>query len=100
MIYAITFISGVSFLSGQAAQGLLSQQVGADEQGTLQGALTSLVSLTGIVGPVLATSLFAYFTRPDADVKIPGISFFLAAALTALALAISLRALSRRPVAA
>lgn len=97
MIYAITFISGISFLVGQAAQGLLSRQVGADEQGTLQGALNSLVSLTGIVGPVIATSLFAYFTRPNAPVQLPGISFFFAAALTALALVLAWRALRRRP---
>ena len=97
MIYAITFLGGISFLSGQATQGLLSQQVGEDEQGTLQGALASLVSLTGIVGPVLATSLFAYFTRADAPVKVPGISFLLAAALTALALVLALRALRRPP---
>ena len=97
MIYAVTFLGGVSFLSGQAMQGLLSRQVGEDEQGTLQGALTSLVSLTGIVGPVVATTLFAYFTRADAPVKVPGISFLLAAVLTALALGLSVRAL-RRPV--
>ena len=96
MIYVITFLGGISFLAGQATQGLLSRQVGEDEQGTLQGALTSLVSLTGVAGPILATSLFAYFTRAGAPVPIPGISFFLAAALTALALALSLRALSRQ----
>ena len=93
MIYVITFAGGLSFLAGQATQGLLSRQVGEDEQGTLQGALASLVSLTGIVGPVLATNLFAYFTRPDAPVKIAGISFLLAAVLTALALVLSVRAL-------
>ena len=97
MIYAITFAGGFSFLSGQAMQGLLSRQVGEDEQGTLQGALTSLVSLTGIVGPVVATTLFAYFTRPAAPVHVPGISFLLAAALTALALALSARVLSPSP---
>ncbi len=99
MIYVITLAGGLGFLSGQATQGLLSRQVGEDEQGTLQGALASLVSLTGIAGPVLATSLFAYFTRAAAPVKLPGISFLLAAALTALALALSLRAL-RHPLPA
>ena len=93
MIYVFTFAGGISFLAGQATQGLLSRQVGEDEQGTLQGALASLVSLTGIVGPVLATNLFAYFTRPGAPVQVPGISFLLAAALTALALVLSVRAL-------
>ena len=99
MIYVITFLGGISFLAGQATQGLLSRQVGEDEQGALQGALTSLVSLAGIVGPVVATNLFAYFTRAAAPAQIPGISFGLAAVLTALALALSLRAL-RRPLPA
>ena len=94
MIYVIPFLAGISFLSGQATQGLLSRQVGEDEQGTLQGALASLVSLTGIVGPVMATSLFAYFTRPSAPVQVPGASFLLAAALTAVALVLALRALT------
>ncbi|MDF2440367.1 MAG: transporter, family, tetracycline resistance protein, partial [Abditibacteriota bacterium] len=48
MVYAIMVIGGVGLLGGQAVQGLLSQQVGEDEQGTLQGALSSLSSLTGI----------------------------------------------------
>ena len=96
MIYVITFLAGISFLSGQATQGLLSRQVGEDEQGTLQGALASLVSLTGIVGPVMATSLFAYFTRPAAPVQVPGASFLLAAGLTGIALALALRALGTR----
>jgi DHA1 family tetracycline resistance protein-like MFS transporter len=96
MIYLITFLAGISFLSGQATQGLLSRQVGEDEQGTLQGALASLVSLTGIVGPVMATSLFAYFTRPTAPVQVPGASFLFAAALTGIALVLALRALGTR----
>lgn len=97
MIYVIMIVGGMGLLAGQATQGLLSQQVGEDQQGSLQGALTSLVSLTGIVGPILATALFAAFTRPDAPLRMPGISFFVAAALNALGLAISLRVLGRVP---
>ena len=95
MVYAIMFAGGLSYLSGQAASGLLSREVGDDAQGTLQGALTSLASLTGIVGPVAATALFAYFTRPHAPHKIPGISFFLASALDIIAVVIALRVLPR-----
>lgn len=97
MVYAIMFAAGLSFLSGQATQGLLSRQVGDDQQGTLQGALSSLASLTGIVGPLLATSLFAYFTRPQAAVKFPGAPFVLASVLDAVALLVSARALARLP---
>jgi DHA1 family tetracycline resistance protein-like MFS transporter len=94
MIYAVMPIGGLGVVSGQATQGLLSHQVGADEQGALQGALASLTSLTGIVGPVLATSLFAYFTGPNAPAEVPGAAFFAAAGLNVVALLIALRALS------
>jgi len=97
MIYAIMLIGGVGLLGGQATQGLLSQQVGDDEQGALQGALASLASVTGIVAPVIATGLFGYFTRADAPMKIPGIAFFLASLLNLLALVIALRVLKRLP---
>ena len=95
MVYAVMFGGGLSYLVGQAIQGLLSREVGDDAQGTLQGALTSLASLTGIVGPVAATHLFFYFTRPHAPVTVPGIAFFFAAALDIVALVIAARVLPR-----
>jgi DHA1 family tetracycline resistance protein-like MFS transporter len=95
MVYAIMILGGVGLLGGQATQGLLSLQVGEDEQGTLQGALTSLASLTGIIGPVIATSLFSIFTREGAPLHIPGISFLLSSVLNVLALLIAARVLWR-----
>lgn len=95
MVYVIMIAGGMGFLAGQATQGLLSQQVGEDQQGTLQGALTSLASLTGIFGPPIATGLFAYYTRPGVLHPFPGAPFILAACLSALALVISLTALMR-----
>lgn len=93
MVYAIMFAGGISYLSGQATSGLLSRGVGDDAQGTLQGALASLASLTGIVGPVAATALFSYFTRPHASLQIPGISFFVASILDLIAVVIAARVL-------
>lgn len=100
MIYAIMISGGLGLLSGQATQGLLSQQVGENEQGTLQGALASLNNLTAIIAPVLATTLFSYFTRAGAPLRIPGIAFFLAAGLNAIALVIAVRVLARLRVVA
>ncbi len=97
MIYAIMIIGGVGMLGGQAAQGVLSKQVGEDEQGTLQGALSSLSNLAGIVGPLIATNLFAVFAAQQAPVKIPGIAFFLGGILNAIALLIAFRVLTRLP---
>jgi DHA1 family tetracycline resistance protein-like MFS transporter len=98
MVYAIMVLGGLAVLAGQVTQGLASHQVGEDEQGALQGALTSVSSLCGIVGPVVATYLFSLFTAAAAPVRLPGIPFILGAALNALALGLALRTLlaSRR----
>ena len=97
MIYAIMLIGGLGLLSGQATQGLLSRQVGEAEQGALQGALSSLASLMGIFGPLIATELFFRFTRPGAPIFAPGVAFALGAALNVVGLIIALRVLARWP---
>lgn len=97
MIYAVMIIGGMGLLAGQATQGLLSRQVGEDQQGALQGALTSLASITGIFGPFIATELFGHFTRAKGAVHLPGVAFLLGGALNLVGLLISLRVLARLP---
>lgn len=75
----------VSFVGGPALQSLVSRQYGPTEQGGVQGALTSLQSLTGVIGPLLLTAIFGHFTAAHRAVKIPGAAFFTGAVLTALA---------------
>ena len=58
-------------------QSYLVKQVPVDEQGELQGGLTSLQSITTIIGPVMMTSLFAYFTSAKAPFEFAGAPFFL-----------------------
>ena len=59
-------------IAGPALQSTISGQVPANEQGELQGALTSMMSATGVVGPLLMTGLFRYFTKAGAPVYFPG----------------------------
>lgn len=84
MMYVIMVGASLAGIAGPALQGLISRQVGPEEQGTVQGALTSLMSLTGIVSPLAANYLFAAFTGAAAPVQIPGIAFFLGALLAGL----------------
>ncbi len=72
-------------ISGPAIQGLISGQVLPSEQGELQGALTSLMSATAIVGPPLMTQIFAQFTKPGAPVYFPAAPFVAGAVLLAVA---------------
>ena len=62
MMFAFLITYCLGGLAGPALQGYISNHVPANEQGELQGALTSLISLTSIIGPVLMNGLFAYFT--------------------------------------
>lgn len=66
---------------GPALQGIISNQVPPTEQGELQGALTSLMSATSIIGPLLMNGLFAYFTGPSTPYYFPGAPFILGAVL-------------------
>jgi MFS transporter, DHA1 family, tetracycline resistance protein len=66
-------------IAGPALQSIISGHVPSNEQGELQGTLTSIMSVTTIFGPLMMTSLFSYFTHPDAIVYFPGAPFFLGA---------------------
>lgn len=79
LIFLIPYCLGG--ICGPALQGVISNQVPANEQGELQGSLTSLISVTSIIGPLLMNYLFAYFTGPEAPVYMPGAPFLLGAVL-------------------
>lgn len=81
MMFAITVVYCLGGIAGPALQGVIANHVPRNEQGELQGALTSLMSLTSIFGPLIMTSLFSYFTSPKAPVQLPGAPFYLAALL-------------------
>ncbi len=68
-------------IAGPALQSIISGQVPPNEQGELQGALASLMSVTSIIGPLLMTYSFSYFTKPGAPVKFAGAPFLLGSAL-------------------
>lgn len=79
-IFMIPF--GLGGIAGPAIQSLTTQQVPSNEQGELQGGLTSLQSLTTILGPLLASNLFAYFTSGKSFVHFPGAAFLSAGIIT------------------
>lgn len=81
-------------LAGPALQGIISSQVPANEQGELQGALTSLMSVTSIVGPILMTQLFGYFTGSSAPIYLPGAPMLMGGMLTLFSLLLAWKSLS------
>jgi DHA1 family tetracycline resistance protein-like MFS transporter len=81
-------------IAGPALQSIISGQVPANEQGELQGGLTSLISITSIIGPPLMTGLFFFFTNENTLVHFPGAPFFMGSLLTLLSLWLAYRSLS------
>jgi MFS transporter, DHA1 family, tetracycline resistance protein len=78
-------------VAGAATQALMTRLVGPDQQGQLQGATSSVQSLSQLLGPFLFTLTFAYFIGTSAPAKLPGAPFLLAALLLVLALMIAAR---------
>ena len=83
-------------VAGAATQALATRFVSPEQQGQLQGATASVVSIAQLLGPFLFTLTFAYFIGESAPFKLPGASFLLASALLLLALAVALRTLAGR----
>lgn len=96
-LYIGIAIGSLGGLAGPSAQSLISRAVAADEQGEVQGALASLLSLTGVAGPLIGTTLFAYFTSAASPVDLPGAPFFVGSALLAVALVVTIRAFATSP---
>jgi len=67
-------------ICGPSLQSVIAGQVSKNHQGELQGALTSLMSLTTIIGPLLMNSTFSYFTTDSAPFHFPGMHFLIGAA--------------------
>jgi MFS transporter, DHA1 family, tetracycline resistance protein len=86
MVFCVLPLAAFGGLAMPASQGLMSKSVPADRQGMLQGGSSSLISLTQIIGPPLATHLFAFFISPEAPRSLPGAPFFFAACFLAVAL--------------
>ena len=95
MIYAILVAGSLGGMTGPAVQGLISRGVGADEQGGVQGSLSSLTSVAGIIGPPIAAELFRYFISDTAPIYLPGAAFFFSAILVVLALLLALRSFQK-----
>jgi DHA1 family tetracycline resistance protein-like MFS transporter len=68
-------------IAGPALQSVMAGNVSPREQGEFQGALTSIMSATSIIGPPLMTGLFYYFTHDSAPVQFAGAPFLLAGIL-------------------
>lgn len=71
-------------LTGPSLQQLTTSRIAATDQGKLQGALSALVGIAGMIGPVLFTSAFGWAIDPKSSIHIPGLAFYIASAIVFL----------------
>lgn len=73
-------LAGIVFMSmgaitNPSIQGMVSAIVGPTRQGETQGALSSIQGLTAIFAPLIATTVFAFFTSTAAPLNFAGAPF-------------------------
>ena len=90
---ALTPLTALGSIAGPALQGIMSRTAPDDQQGELQGALTSINSVASIAAPLAMTQVFFYFTHENAPIYLPGAPFILSAILVVGAIGIYLPAL-------
>ena len=95
MMFAFLIPYCLGGICGPSLQSIISGHVPSNQQGELQGALTSLMSLTTIIGPLIMNSTFAYFTSDKAPFYLPGIHFLIGAACMLMSIFITYRVLSQ-----
>jgi len=87
-LYPWLAVASISGFVSPAFQSIMTSQIPANAQGEFQGALSSLNSITSIIGPLFMTQIFAIFTVETAPFYFPGVSFFAGAILSLLCLLI------------
>jgi DHA1 family tetracycline resistance protein-like MFS transporter len=83
---SLLFILGIPFgalwgLADPPIQSMMTRHVSPTEQGRLQGAISSLRGIGGMIGPIVFTQAFAAAIKPDASFRLPGAPYWLSALL-------------------
>jgi len=88
MVYLVIAASALEAIADPPLRSIASAKVPPSGQGELQGALSSLSSITTIIGPVIFTQLFGHFTGPQALVSFAGAPYAMAAFFILVALGV------------
>ncbi|MDW3211768.1 MAG: TCR/Tet family MFS transporter [Reichenbachiella sp.] len=95
MMFVFMIPYALSGFAGPSLQSIMTGQIPEDQQGELQGAITSMISLTAIVGPPLMTDLFARFTNDSLGIYFPGAPYLMGAIFTFMSIGFAFRTLRK-----
>lgn len=97
MMYVFILCNLLAFAAGPALQSIISKETAAGQQGELMGSLQSISSLGVIVMPLVGTAILGAASHlPPHDWRV-GTTFFLCAAMQAVAIAVARRYFRNRP---
>lgn len=95
MMFAYMIPYSLGGIAGPALQGVMTNEVAPNEQGELQGGLTSLMSLSSIFGPWFMTYIFYYFTNKQAPAYLPEAPYYVAAILMFISALLALKSFKK-----
>jgi DHA1 family tetracycline resistance protein-like MFS transporter len=96
MIYALIIVGSINNIGNPAAQALISKAVPPDQQGAVQGAMTSVTSIANIVAPPIWGLLFPWSLSLK-HTPFPGLSFVIAGGVMLFALLLAWRTFGKHP---
>ncbi|MGR3661433.1 MAG: TCR/Tet family MFS transporter [Paracoccaceae bacterium] len=84
----MTPLTALGSMASPAMQGIMSRTASDNQQGELQGALSSINAVATIIAPLLMTQIFWYFTSADAAINLPGAPFLLSSVLAMISIGV------------
>jgi DHA1 family tetracycline resistance protein-like MFS transporter len=100
VLFAATVPLALGGINGPSLQSIASKEMPANEQGELQGILTSVMSVTAILGPWIFPWLFSAFSVGYNGIVMPGAPYLFAAVLQFAALIYAVFLLRKRTTVA
>ncbi|MCP5038515.1 MAG: TCR/Tet family MFS transporter [Rhodobacteraceae bacterium] len=77
LVFALLPVAALADMTPPTITAMMSVKVDEDRQGMLQGVIASMASISAVVAPLLMTSVFQIFARPNAPVYLPGAPFLM-----------------------
>jgi DHA1 family tetracycline resistance protein-like MFS transporter len=95
MLYVFILVYCLGGIAPPSLQAIISGRVHVNEQGELQGIITSLISLSNILAPLIMSHLFYFFTKENTAFNFPGAPFAVAAFLVSIGIVLCIRELKK-----
>lgn len=90
IVLIVMVVTSFEYLADAPLRSIAASRIPASAQGEFQGALTSIGSLTMIIGPLLFPPIFHHFSTPQTSTSLAGAPFILAGIFLLMALIIFL----------